>query len=46
MRKKKVWYKKKIRRKKKKYKIQKGSGLLNGFKLLYSIGKQWQNSMQ
>ena len=46
MRKKKVWYKKKIRRKRKKYKIQKGSGLLNGFKLLYSIGKQWQNSMQ
>ena len=46
MRKKKVWYKKKIRTKKKKYKIQKGSGLLNGFKLLYSIGKNWRNSMQ
>ena len=46
MRKKKVWYKKKFRWKKKKYKIQKGSDLLNGLKLLYSIGKQWQNSMQ
>ena len=31
---------------KKKYKIQKGRGSLNGFKLLYSIGKQWRNSMQ
>ena len=46
MRKKKVWYKKKLEGKKKKYKIQRGSGLLNGFKLLYSIGKQWRNSMQ
>ena len=47
MGKKKVWYKEKIRRKKKKkYKIKKEIGLLNGFKLLYSIGKQWQNSIQ
>ena len=40
-----VW-KKNWKEKKKKYKIQKGSGLLNGFKLLYSIGKNWRNSMQ
>ena len=48
MHKKKVWYKKKKknRRIKKIYKIQKGSSLLNGFKLLYSIRKQWRNSMQ
>ena len=39
--------KKKVRRKKKKkYKIQKGNSLLNRFKLAYSIGKQWRNSMQ
>ena len=48
MRKKKnVWYiKKKFKRNKRKYKNQKGKGFGDGFKLLYSIGKQWRNSIR
>ena len=37
--------KKKIKKKKRKY-TQKGKGFGSGFNLLYSIGKQWRNSMQ
>ena len=48
MRKKKnVWYiKEKFKRNKKKYKNKKRKGFGDGFKLLYSIGKQWRNSIR
>ena len=48
-RKKYVWYinRNKFKRKKIKYKTQKGKGLFeDGFKLLYSIGKQYRNNMR
>ena len=42
-----IWYinKKKLKRKRRKYKAQEGKGFGNRFKVLYSIGKQWQNSL-
>ena len=45
-RKKYVWNinKRKFKRRKRK-KTQKGKGFGDGFKLLYSTGKQWRNSM-
>ena len=48
-RKKYVWYinRNKFKRKKIKYKTQKGKGLFeDGFTLLYSIGKQYRNNMR
>ena len=30
----------------KKYKTKRGRGFGGGFNLLYSLGKQWRNSMQ
>ena len=30
----------------KKYKTKRGRGFGDGFNLLYSLGKQWRNSMQ
>ena len=48
-RKKYVWYinRNKFKRKKIKYKTQKGKRLFeDGFKLLYSIGKQYRNNMR
>ena len=48
VKKKNVWFvnKKKPKRKKRKCKTQKGKGFGDGFKLLYSIGKQWRNSLR
>ena len=48
VKKKNVWFvnKKKPKRKKTKYKTQKGKGFGDGFKLLYSIGKQWRNNFR
>ena len=44
-----VWYinlKKTHKRKKKKKNKKHGKGFGDGFKFLYSLGKQWHNSMQ
>ena len=43
-----VWFinRKKSKRKKKKYKTKRDKGFGDGFKLLYSLGKHWGNSMQ
>ena len=42
------WFinRKKPKRKKRKYKTQKGKGFGDPFKLLYSIGKQWRNNLR
>ena len=43
-----VWFinRKKPKRKKGKYKTQKGEGFGDPFKLLYSVGKQWRNNLR
>ena len=42
-----VWYvNSKKTRKRKKNNKKHGKGFGDGFKLLYSLGKQWRNSMQ
>ena len=46
MRRKKCKYKKRYKRKFIEKRKQKRKGFVDGFKLLYSIGKQWRNSMQ
>ena len=49
VKKKNVWYinrKKSKKKNKRKYKTKRGKGFGDGFKLLYSLGKQWRNSMQ
>ena len=45
-RKKYVWYINKKKFKREKRKTQKRKGFGDGLKLLYSIGKQWRNSMR
>ena len=45
MRKKNYINKKKFKRKKRRKQLIRGRGFADGFKLLYSIGKQWRNSM-
>ena len=46
MRKKNYINKKKSKRKKRRKQMTRGRGFADRFKLLYSIGKQWRNSMQ
>ena len=49
VKKKNAWFvnkKKPKRKKKRKHKTQKGKGFGDGFKLLYSIGKQWRNNFK
>ena len=45
MRKKNYINKKKFKRKKRRKQVIRGRGFADGFKLLYSLGKQWRNSM-
>ena len=49
MKKRYIWFinrKKSKKRNKRKYKTKRGKGFGNAFKLIYSIGNQWRNSMR